>query len=152
MSGADTGYAPTSPAQNVQAPAGKQGAARCCPAHPSPLKTPVSVLRKEGFKLRWGAAGGSAQPLYTFFTKAPPSKYVGVLSEVWQPFTREGKPVFLRPGQFKPPPAVPAGWGLKLSCVRCADEVKGANLGGILDGHYRDREVQLKEDSNVLAL
>jgi len=51
--------------------------------------------------------------VYTFFTKAPPSKYVGVLSEVWQPFKRHGKPVFLRP-----------------------DEVKGTNLGGILDGSY----------------
>jgi len=40
-------------------------------------------------------------PLYTFFTKAPPSKYVGVLSEVWQPFKRHARPVFLRPDEVK---------------------------------------------------
>jgi len=70
-----------------------------------------------------------SSPVYTFFTKAPPSKYVGVLSEVWQPFKRGGKPVFLRP-----------------------EEVKGTNLGGILDGHYRDPHVQLRLDGSVLAL
>jgi hypothetical protein len=48
---------------------------------------------------------------------------------VWQPLKRNGKPVFLRP-----------------------DEVKGTNLGGILDGHYRGKDVRLQADSNVLAL
>ena len=76
-----------------------------------------------------GAGEGGGGGLYTFFTKAPPSKYVGVLSEVWQPLKRNGKPVFLRP-----------------------DEVKGTNLGGILDGHYRGKDVRLQADSNVLAL
>ena len=79
-----------------------------------------------------GGGGGDHRPasVYTFFTKAPPSKYVGVLSDVWQPFKRDGKPVFLRP-----------------------EEVKGTNLGGILDGHYRDvGTVGLRLESNVLAL
>jgi len=76
-----------------------------------------------------GKQKSDSSPVYTFFTKAPPSKYVGVLSEVWQPFKRGGKPVFLRP-----------------------EEVKGTNLGGILDGHYRDPHVQLRLDSSVLAL
>ena len=67
--------------------------------------------------------------LYTFFTKAPPSKYVGVLSAVWQPFRREGKPVFLK----------------KSECT-------GQNLGGILKGNWRDPGAQLDLESNVLAL
>jgi hypothetical protein len=65
----------------------------------------------------------------TFFTKAPPSKYVGVLSEVWQPFLRNRKPTFLK----------------KSECT-------GPNLGGILDGNWRDPGSRLKLDSSVLAL
>jgi hypothetical protein len=67
--------------------------------------------------------------LLTFFTKAPPSKYVGVLSEVWQPLKREGRETFLK-----------------------SKEATGQNLGGILDGHYDGKEVKVNESGNVLAL
>ena len=73
--------------------------------------------------------GGGGGRMHTFFTKAPPSKYVGVLSDVWQPFTRGRRPVFLR----------------KSECT-------GPNLGGILDGNWRDPGVGLRLESSVLAL
>jgi hypothetical protein len=73
--------------------------------------------------------GAGPGKMYTFFTKAPPSKYVGVLSDVWQPFVRNQKPAFLK----------------KSECT-------GPNLGGILDGNWRDPGVGLKLDSSVLAL
>ena len=67
--------------------------------------------------------------LLTFFTKAPKSKYVGVLSEVWQPLKRDGRETFLKP-----------------------KEATGQNLGGILDGHYEGKDVKVNTGGNVLAL
>ena len=67
--------------------------------------------------------------LLTFFTKAPQSKYVGVLSEVWQPLKREGRETFLK-----------------------SKEATGQNLGGILDGHYDQKDVKVNTGGNVLAL
>ena len=100
--------------------------------------TLLPVLLKMYKTVRTGPAGDAAAGpdrraaggrLSTFFTKAPPSKYVGVLSNVWQPFLREGRPVFLR----------------KSECT-------GQNLGGILDRNWRYPSPQLRLESSVIAL